>query len=132
MRCVDCGEDKPESEFYSYRRAGRKNIQRFKHCKSCATLRNARWRDSQGGSRWVRLKSRWGLTREDYERMLVVQGGMCAVCREREPDHVDHDHATGAVRGLLCRRCNVGLPMIENVEIRQRALEYLAAMNAAA
>ena len=50
-----------------------------------------------------------GVTTEVYERMLASQGGGCAICGN-EPKtrrlHVDHDHATGRVRGLLCHRCN--------------------------
>jgi len=54
-------------------------------------------------------RSRLGLTLDDYERLLATQGGVCAIC-ERPPKkrrlHVDHDHATGKVRGLLCFTCN--------------------------
>ena len=55
-----------------------------------------------------------GVTLEDYQRLLTAQGGVCAICgrppREggRRLD-VDHDHRTGAVRGLLDHRCNRGL-----------------------
>lgn len=53
-----------------------------------------------------------GLTIEDYDRMLAEQGGVCAICgnppKARRLD-VDHDHRTGAVRGLLCHRCNRGV-----------------------
>ena len=54
-------------------------------------------------------RSRLGLTLDDYERLLADQGGVCAICK-RPPKkrrlHVDHDHATGKVRGLLCFTCN--------------------------
>lgn len=51
----------------------------------------------------------YGLTADDYERLLRAQGGRCAICRARPKSKrlaVDHDHKTGAVRGLLCSRCN--------------------------
>lgn len=41
--------------------------------------------------------------------MLAEQGGLCAVCKVAPAAHVDHDHATGAVRALLCFNCNGGL-----------------------
>ena len=57
------------------------------------------------------LKSRYGLSREDYDALLARQGGVCAICAKPSEKTlcVDHCHATGKVRGLLCRQCNVGL-----------------------
>ncbi|AXH44386.1 endonuclease VII [Arthrobacter phage MargaretKali] len=54
----------------------------------------------------------YGLTVEAYDEMFSAQGEACAVCRSSEPGKcwaVDHDHATGEVRGILCWNCNVGL-----------------------
>ena len=56
------------------------------------------------------LKRKYGMTLEDYDRLLVEQGGGCAICGRPPRDdialHVDHDHETGRVRGLLCFPCN--------------------------
>jgi hypothetical protein len=57
------------------------------------------------------LKHRYGISREDYAALLARQGGVCAICA-KPPEKtlcVDHCHATGKVRGLLCRQCNFGL-----------------------
>lgn len=56
---------------------------------------------------------RHGITADDYEAMLNQQGGVCAICK-RVPQgkhgfHLDHDHETGRIRGILCRCCNTAL-----------------------
>lgn len=62
-----------------------------------------------------RLLKEYGITREDYARMLEAQGGVCAICQGARPDgkplYVDHCHTTGAVRALLCTQCNTGIGM---------------------
>lgn len=59
--------------------------------------------------------------------MFAAQGGLCAVCRIAPAAHVDHDHATGRVRGLLCFNCNGGLGQFrDDVKVMQRAIRYLS------
>lgn len=72
----------------------------------------------------------YGVTHDDVMRMLAEQGGRCATCPavltgDRHTD-VDHDHATGAVRGLLCRRCNIRMSAVEDAEFMAAARAYLA------
>jgi len=68
------------------------------------------------------LQTKFGITQADYERMLGEQDGGCAICgrpaREGSSLHVDHDHDTGRVRGLLCFRCNGGLGQFAEDEHR--------------
>ena len=77
------------------------------------------------------LKRTFGITPEDYERRLAQQGGGCAVCA-RAPKagkslHVDHDHETGYVRGLLCFKCNAALGQLDDdLDRIERALTYVA------
>ena len=78
------------------------------------------------------LKRCYGITLEDFNEMLVEQGGVCAICRKDEPGgrhgefHVDHCHDTGKVRGLLCDACNRMLGFArDNDRTLNRAGEYL-------
>ena len=76
------------------------------------------------------LKRKYGTTIAEYDRMFEEQYGVCAICGEARPDertlHVDHDHATGSVRGLLCFRCNNALgDLRDDLELFQRAADYL-------
>lgn len=79
-----------------------------------------------------RLRQKYGITAEDYDRMLDTQGGVCAICGGAEPTGrrlaVDHDHATGVVRQLLCKPCNVSIgSMGEDVDRLRAAIAYIEA-----
>jgi hypothetical protein len=83
-------------------------------------------------NRDARLSKLYGLTKTDYLAMLAEQGGGCAICgepqEERGPNRaaVDHDHATGAVRGLLCTKCNTGLGAFrDRTDLLAKAAMYL-------
>lgn len=76
------------------------------------------------------LKRKYGLRIEEYDRMLAAQGGGCAICGNPGRDdislHVDHDHETGVVRGLLCFTCNNALGDLgDSYERMHRAANYL-------
>ena len=75
------------------------------------------------------LRRRYGITHADFEHQLWLQGGRCAICNTSHtaaPLHVDHDHDTSALRGLLCTACNVGLGQFhDDVELLEAATHYL-------
>ena len=76
------------------------------------------------------LKTRFGITLGDYDRMLAEQDGGCAICGRADPNFslaVDHCHKTKRVRQLLCTKCNQGLGHFrDDPALLLRAIEYLA------
>lgn len=76
-----------------------------------------------------RLRMKYGIDTVEYDRMYACQGGLCAICQtEYQLLHVDHDHQTGMVRGLLCNGCNTGIGHLgDSPETLRAAADYLAA-----
>jgi Recombination endonuclease VII len=77
--------------------------------------------------RW--LRARYGISWAEYQEILKAQGGKCAVDTCTEPPggrggtyHVDHDHITGKVRGLLCSNCNRALGLLRDLAERVEGL----------
>jgi len=83
------------------------------------------------------MKREYGIAREEYEALLKRQNGRCAICKrlpgwekKKKRLSVDHDHVSGAVRGLLCGTCNTGLGHLgDDVLTLESALEYLRHAN---
>lgn len=78
------------------------------------------------------LKTLYGITLLEFSRLSELQGGVCAICHNGERStrkahlSVDHDHATGMVRGLLCSSCNTALGLLfEDENIVLSMLEYV-------
>jgi hypothetical protein len=78
-----------------------------------------------------RMQIQYDITPEQYEGMLAIQGGVCAICKHPPKNRrldVDHDHQTKRVRGLLCHVCNrmrVGPSKDSDVVLYERIVEYL-------
>lgn len=90
---------------------------------------DARWRERSAG--YMR-RYLYGITEDQFAAQLAAQGGKCAICRTDDwpgkgnAPHVDHDHATGRVRGILCGVCNNGLGSFRDDPARLRAAaDYL-------
>ena len=90
--------------------------------------RTARARRSRHNSH---LKEAYGITIQDYDKLLEAQGGRCAICKggtSKRHFAVDHNHKNGNVRGLLCARCNTGLArFMDNITNLRRAVRYMKA-----
>jgi hypothetical protein len=121
--CAACGELKPIDAFH------KQGARRHSYCADCYNARyrgKARKPIAPETKRAHNLKSRYGLTGEDVAALIERQSFVCAICNgPLKRAVVDHDHATGAVRGVLCHPCNIKLPAVEDEVYRSAALRYL-------
>ena len=124
--CPSCGEANI-ANFYVDKKGRRTN----KYCRECCKKQClVRWHSRSQLDRQASRAYKYGLEPEQYKEMHKAQQGKCAICKE-EPKtkrglHVDHDHETGKVRGLLCHGCNVALGSFkEDVTLLNKAIEYL-------
>jgi len=105
----------------------RRKYNRKKTCKRCANA-NRRAHHSTERERRYKFKSKYNISIEDYGKMLQKQQGRCLICADvfSSTPHVDHDHSTGKVRGLLCMACNTGLGQFkDSTEYLEQAIKYL-------
>ena len=133
-QCQACNKTKPVSEFF-------KSMQTkdglFSYCKPCKVDANRKSDDKRRSANRVaflnqrrgwHLKTKYGITIEKYNELVLTQNGKCLVCEGKLDDKlcVDHDHKTGKIRALLCQDCNRGLGMFkESVDSLKRAIKYL-------
>lgn len=112
-RCGGCG-DLREAACYQRRALSVDGFQN--RCKKCTAM--------------VAKENRYGMARGQYNAMVKAQEGKCAICgwqsSPKDPLHVDHDHKTGRVRGMLCSRCNMALGSVEDdTSLLGSMIEYL-------
>lgn len=140
--CVQCHKTSPEVYFNV--RKGRINV-RCTHCNEASaaykkrnwdkTLQARRvWLETANGAKYKKEsgKKKWrinkyGISNEMFESLRASQNNACAICKlEVKELCVDHDHETGMVRALLCRKCNTGLGHFkDNVTTIENAIKYL-------
>ena len=117
--CPTCKINKPRSEFWERPKT---NDGMAPYCKPCSSDRGRR----------SQLKAKYGLSAEAYDSMVLAQGNKCAVCGD-EPVRcsfkklvIDHDHATGRVRELLCSPCNTAIGQFRDDPARmESAADYV-------
>jgi len=89
---------------------------------------SAAQRKKYGSARYYKLRARYGITPAAFERAAIAQNHECSICHRRSELHVDHDHATGEVRGLLCEMCNGFLGAFrDDPDLLEAAARYLEA-----
>lgn len=145
--CPICQEDFPRTEEFFHRQT-KSSDGLFSYCKTCNTQRTREWCErnaekkravdkayreaNRERTRDYGLRRNFNISLEDFEKMLAEQGGGCAICgglssRHGGTLHVDHDHTTGKVRGLLCDGCNLGLgKFLDNSTLLDIASSYLS------
>ncbi len=77
--------------------------------------------------RWQKLYKKYGVSKNEYEKMYSDQKGECAICKKHyNVLTVDHNHVNKKVRGLLCGKCNMSIGLLnDSSEILKNALKYL-------
>lgn len=127
-----------QRKWYARNRAGQRN--RCKHYRETTLdARHAYDKEYRTKNRETILKrgrnnhykSKYGITLDQRDAMLVAQGNACKTCGSKDPGNkrgwqVDHCHATGKVRGVLCHPCNTGIGLArENIETLRNWISYL-------
>ena len=121
--CPDCGSIRPLADFpLSRNDTGGHG----RYCKPCHNARGKANIAKRGGSREYHLRRRYGIGQAEFDELLAQQEGVCAICGAPDPQHVDHDHRSGWVRGILCFNCNGGLGQFrDNPVFLADAITYL-------
>lgn len=132
-KCNICNTLKPKTEFSKNIRK-KDNLQNY--CRVCLNKSAKEWRlkNPKRFSEVTRrnyYKTKYGITLENYDYMLKLQKGVCAICNSpnfttTKKLAVDHCHSTGRIRSLLCSSCNVTLGLVkENKSILLNMIDYL-------
>lgn len=136
--CTKCSQEKSLDAYY-WNKQPTGALYRHSVCQDCRREQNRAWSKTTAGKQTKRagiLNRHYKVSPVAYSEMSARQGGLCAICLTPEMKtsssgalyrlSVDHDHATGKVRALLCQGCNVGLGSFKDESGRlRRAAAYL-------
>jgi len=127
--CKDCSVELTDENWYKSLQNARTYL-----CNTCNKIRSKQWANKNPEKlkevrRKTKLKQKYGISVEEYNKMFVEQNGKCYLCNkehERRPLNVDHCHKTGIVRKLLCDKCNLALGLVDDsVELLENFIRYL-------
>ena len=130
--CTKCGISQPEENYYVIKSSGKLHGS----CKTCFKKASKESRERLG-KRHIKnnnLRFNYDIDIEQFDQMMEDCGGQC-VCgskrgrANREALHVDHNHSTGQVRGLLCSKCNRAIGLVEDPEVLRKLADYLELAN---
>lgn len=133
--CPRCKTTKPTSDFG---RNVSKSDGLSSYCSDCVRDYSKQWKNknrdrTRRTDRFSWVKTKYGLSKDEYVELIEKQDSKCAICLcELDPfdgktnTHVDHCHASGKVRGILCRACNTALGSFQDdIDTLRRAIHYL-------
>lgn len=125
-RCIACDSARSKDYYSTHRQTVISRAVKWnrEHPAQAAEHRKAY---ASKNARETHLIRKYCLTLHDFNRMLEEQGGVCAICKEPSDTwDVDHDHATGQVRAILCHGCNAGIGFLkDSARVASAASEYL-------
>lgn len=138
-QCKDCLLLKPLEEFHRFKNPNKSgpDFHYHSYCKLCHYKRNSVNRSKRGKTQDA-YKDAWkrsgiNLTKPEVIAKIVEQGYKCDLCEtdiDEKNFHQDHNHQTGQLRGVLCRKCNLGLGHFEDdIEVLEMAIAYLERYN---
>lgn len=118
--CKTCGEADLEEVVWVVSHTKKQIWRDNRRCRKCRNVKRSSYKKDFNQKKDQHLRGKFGLTLEAYHAMLAGQGGKCLGCGSLEADRaegsrmwpVDHDHATGEIRGILCPGCNQALGLI--------------------
>ena len=138
-RCCSCKEEK---DIFDFHKDKSREDQKYPACKKCTNKRNhlyqVRVKDTphyktRGRRNWIKYE--YGISLEDYEKLLIQQNFLCFICGKqlglfKKHTHLDHNHKTKKIRKFLCRGCNQGIGNFEeNTKNMGNAINYLKEYN---
>lgn len=123
--CSKCKRTLPIAQFHKQPQ-GKGGL--FCWCKECANAyqrsRRHRLPDPEK-RRENNLWTRYRLRKDEADALLARQGGVCAICKTApKRPCVDHEHATGRIRGILCDRCNLAIHILDRPELLTAAMRH--------
>ena len=142
--CYKCKITKPINQFYADKNSKDSYRLDCKQCKNESTYKwrkaneayyNKSMRDYQKANPLQRdncdLKRKYGVSRQRFDETLLKQDYKCAICKKpntatKRRLAVDHHHASGKVRGILCYNCNRLLHAFDNLDLYNAIMEYLS------
>jgi hypothetical protein len=137
-KCTKCKNEKDLSEFYHTRADCKECMLKYRRERYASNPYDKEYAEKYKYARkGYRLKQRYGISVEEYESLLILQNGVCAICMGAENFFckvdktirslaVDHDHESKKIRGLLCNKCNRGIGLFQdNTSLLDAAKSYL-------